>query len=101
MAVLVLLWLASESISGGNMTPGELVSFFLYAAVLTRPVSALASVYGQTQQARGAMERLQSVLTESLSRSCMLAEPCRRCTEKSRSTASVSPIPAVPPRCRT
>jgi len=64
LAVLVLLWLASESISGGNMTPGELVSFFLYAAVLTRPVAALASVYGQTQQARGALARLQSVLTE-------------------------------------
>jgi subfamily B ATP-binding cassette protein MsbA len=64
LAVLVLLWLASESISGGNMTPGELVSFFLYAAVLTRPVAALASVYGQTQQARGALERLRSVLTE-------------------------------------
>jgi ATP-binding cassette, subfamily B, bacterial len=64
LAVLVLLWLASESIGAGELTPGELVSFFLYAAVLTRPVAALASVYGQTQQARGALERLQSVLTE-------------------------------------
>ena len=64
LAVLVLLWLASESIGAGKLTPGELVSFFLYAAVLTRPVAALASVYGQTQQARGALERLQSVLTE-------------------------------------
>lgn len=63
LAVLVLLWLASESISDGQMTPGELVSFFLYAALLTRPVAALASVYGQTLQARGALERLQSVLT--------------------------------------
>ena len=63
-AVLVLLWLAGEKIDGGRMTPGELVSFFLYGALLTRPVSTLASVYGRTQQARGALERLQSVLTE-------------------------------------
>lgn len=65
VAVLNLLWLASESINGGNMTPGELVSFFLYAALLTRPVASLASVYGQTQQARGALGRLQSVLNET------------------------------------
>jgi len=63
-AVLVLLWLASGKINGGHMTPGELVSFFLYSTLLTRPVSTLASIYGQTQQARGALERLQSVLTE-------------------------------------
>jgi subfamily B ATP-binding cassette protein MsbA len=42
----------------------ELVSFLLYAGLLTRPVSALASVYGQTQQARGTLERMQSVLSE-------------------------------------
>jgi len=64
-AVVLMLWLASERISGGSMTPAELVSFLLYAALLTRPVSTLASVYGQTQQARGALERLESVLTES------------------------------------
>ncbi len=63
-AVLVLLWLASDSIQGGHMTPGELVSFFLYAAVLTRPVGALASAYGQTQQARSALQRLHGMLDE-------------------------------------
>jgi subfamily B ATP-binding cassette protein MsbA len=63
-AVLVLLWLASGRVSGGEMSPAELVSFLLYAAVLTRPVSGLASVYGQTQMARGTLQRLQAVLTE-------------------------------------
>ena len=63
-AVLVLLWLASARVSGGDLPPPELVSFLLYAALLTRPVSALAGVYGQTQMARGTLERLQSVLTE-------------------------------------
>ncbi|MBK7954850.1 MAG: ABC transporter ATP-binding protein [Candidatus Accumulibacter sp.] len=64
-AVVLLLWLASEQISGGGMTPGELVSFLLYAALLSRPVSALAGVYGQTQQVRGTLERLQEVLGET------------------------------------
>jgi ATP-binding cassette subfamily B protein len=62
--IVLLLWLASDRVSGGSMSPGELVSFLLYAGLLTRPVSALASVYGQTQQARGTLERMQSVLTE-------------------------------------
>ena len=63
-AVVVLLWLASGRVSDGSMNPAELVSFLLYAALLTRPVSALAGVYGQTQTARGTLERLQGVLTE-------------------------------------
>lgn len=63
-AVLLLLWLGSDHLAQGGMTPAELVSFLLYAALLTRPVGALASVYGRTQQARGALERLQGVLAE-------------------------------------
>lgn len=63
-ATVVLLWLASRRISSGTMTAAELVGFFLYASLLTRPVSALASIYGQTKMARGALERLQDVLTE-------------------------------------
>lgn len=63
-AAVLLLWLASGRISNGQMSPAELVSFLLYAAVLTRPVGALAGVYGQTQMARGTLQRLQTVLAE-------------------------------------
>ena len=62
--VVLVLWLASDRISGGSMDPGELVTFLLYTGLLTRPVGALADVYGQTQTARGALERLMRVLTE-------------------------------------
>ena len=62
--IVLVLWLAGDRISGGNMAPGELVTFLLYTGLLTRPVSALADVYGQTQTARGALERLMGVLTE-------------------------------------
>ena len=61
--IVLLLWLMSEQMQ--NRSPADMVSFLLYAALLTRPVSALADVYGQTRQARGALERLRQVLTES------------------------------------
>jgi ATP-binding cassette, subfamily B, bacterial len=62
--VVLLLWLANGRSGAARLAPGELVSFLLYAALLARPISTLASVYGQTQMARGALQRLQSVLTE-------------------------------------
>ena len=63
-AVVLLLWSASARIGDGQMTPAELVSFLLYAALLTRPVGALANVYGQTRMAKGTLKRLENVLTE-------------------------------------
>ena len=63
-AVLLLLLLASGRIDRGTMSPAELVTFLLYAAYLTRPVSGLAGIYGQTQRTRGVLARLQRVLSE-------------------------------------
>jgi len=63
-AAVLLLWLASARVNEGGMTPAELVSFLLYAALLTRPVSALAGVYGETQSVGGTLQRMQNVLTE-------------------------------------
>ena len=62
--IVLALWLASAEIEGGRLTPAQLVSFLLYAQLLTRPVSALADVYGRTQGARGAMTRLLRALGE-------------------------------------
>ena len=61
--MVFVLWMMSEQMAARS--PADMVSFLLYAALLTRPVSALADVYGQTQQTRGALQRLKSVLTES------------------------------------
>jgi len=60
--MVLVLWLLGSAQQG--RTPAEMVSFLLYAALLTRPVSSLADVYGQTRQARGALERLGEVLRE-------------------------------------
>jgi ABC-type multidrug transport system fused ATPase/permease subunit len=64
-AAVTLLWLGSRRLTAGGLTPGELVSFLLYAALLTRPIGGLAGVYGQVQMARGTLQRLQRVLMES------------------------------------
>ena len=61
--MVFVLWVMSEEMAA--RAPAEMVSFLLYAALLTRPVSALADVYGQIRQAGGALQRLKSVLTES------------------------------------
>jgi subfamily B ATP-binding cassette protein MsbA len=60
--MLFVLWMMSGQMA--THSPADMVSFLLYAALLTRPVSALADVYGQTQQTRGALQRLKQVLTE-------------------------------------
>lgn len=60
--MVAVLWLMSEQ--AATRSPAEMVSFLLYAALLARPVSALANVYGQTRQAQGALQRLKDVLSE-------------------------------------
>lgn len=61
-AVVGLLWLASARIGSGEMTAPELVTFLLYAALLTRPVAELAGIWGKTQLALGALGQLKSLL---------------------------------------
>ena len=47
-ASVVWLSLASARVSGGSLSPAELGSFFLNAALLTGAVSAFAGVHGKT-----------------------------------------------------
>ena len=63
-AIVLLLWLSGNRIDGGQLTTAELISFLLYAALLTRPMSSLAGVYGQVQLAKGALARLLEVFDE-------------------------------------
>lgn len=63
--VLLLLWLASQQVVAGVLTASALISLLLYGMLLTQPVAALASVYGQAQSARGAAERLLQVFAQA------------------------------------
>jgi ATP-binding cassette subfamily B protein len=63
-AIVLVLWLAQREIGDGFLTVSQLVSFLLYGQLMTRPVAGLAELYGQTQQARGALDRLAKALAE-------------------------------------
>ena len=63
VGIILLLWITSAKIETGQLTAAELVSLLLYGMLLTRPISALADVYGQIQHTRGAAERLIDVFT--------------------------------------
>lgn len=59
--VLLLLGVAGHWVVRDEMSVGQLVSLFLYGMVLVNPVGQLARVYGNTQSARGTLQRLQDV----------------------------------------
>lgn len=63
-ALVVMLWFASDQVSNGDMSPGTLIAFLLYAALLTRPIAALADTWGRVQQLRGVLTRLSTIMTE-------------------------------------
>ena len=64
IGIILVLAFASADLGEGKLLPSQLVSFLLYAALLTRPVAGLADVYGQTQMARGAFARLRQAMDE-------------------------------------
>ena len=55
---LLLLWLGIQHVQSGQLQTSELVTLLLYVMLLTRPISSLASIYGETMRSRGAAERL-------------------------------------------
>lgn len=62
LAAIAVLVIGSEQLSQGQNSPSDLFAFLLYAALLTRPVGALANMYGAYQMARGTLARLEDVL---------------------------------------
>ena len=65
MGMLAILWVAGERVIGGEIGKGAIVSFLLYTALLTQPVSAMAALYGQTQHARAAMDRVLALYEQA------------------------------------
>lgn len=61
-AAVILLALAGQAVGGRDLTASGAVSFMLYAALLTRPMSALVDVWGRTQVVRGVLDRMGRVL---------------------------------------
>lgn len=65
LGILALLWVGSHAVIAASMRPADLVALLLYGLLLTSPVSQLATVYGQSQSARGSAQRLLDVFAQA------------------------------------
>lgn len=61
-AVVFVLWLGAHAVINGEMTPGELSQFLLYALMVAGASAALGEMWGELQRAAGAVERLIQLL---------------------------------------
>ena len=53
-----ILWFGGLQVIKGNITPGELIAFILYAVMISGPMGTFARLYTQVQEALGAMHRV-------------------------------------------
>ncbi|MFO1428516.1 MAG: ABC transporter transmembrane domain-containing protein [Candidatus Competibacteraceae bacterium] len=62
-AIVMVLWLGAHAVLDDRLSAGQLSQFVLYAVLLAGAVGGLSEVWGELQQAAGAAERLQELLT--------------------------------------
>ena len=60
--IVGVLWFGANAVRAGDMTPGTLVQFVIYAVMVAGAVAALSEVIGELQRAAGATERLVELL---------------------------------------
>ncbi len=60
--IVGVLWMGAWDVRAGDMTPGSLVQFVIYAVMVAGSVAALSEVIGELQRAAGATERLVELL---------------------------------------
>ena len=61
-SVVVILWIGSNDVLSGSITPGRLGQFVLYAAFAAAALGQLSEVWGEVSAASGASERLFEIL---------------------------------------
>lgn len=61
-AIVLVLWLGAQAVITGDMTPGLLGQFLLYALMTGAAMAALSESWGEIQRAAGATERLMELL---------------------------------------
>ncbi len=64
-SVVAVLWMGSRDVLAGDLTPGTLGQFLLYAVFAAGALGALSEVWGELAQAAGAAERLTELLAEA------------------------------------
>jgi ATP-binding cassette subfamily B protein len=63
-SVVMVLWYGAQDVIAGNMSPGALGQFVLYAVLAASSLGELSQVWGEVQAAAGAAERLSELLDE-------------------------------------
>jgi ATP-binding cassette subfamily B protein len=58
----LILWIGSQDMIAGRISPGELSAFVFYAVIVAAAAAALSEVVGELQRAAGATERLLDLL---------------------------------------
>ncbi|MGE5180979.1 MAG: ABC transporter ATP-binding protein [Acidobacteriota bacterium] len=60
--VAIVVWLGGRALIHGELTAGDLTSFFLYTFIVAGAVADLAGLWGSLQRAAGATDRLFAVI---------------------------------------
>src|SRR5882672_10578395 len=81
-SVIVVLWVGAQAVIDGEMTPGRLSQFVLYAVFAASGLGQLSEVWGELSQASGAAERLFELMNvrpqiQAPERPVALPEPAR------------------------
>ena len=81
-SIVVVLWIGAQDVLAGNITPGTLGQFILYAVFAAGGLGELSQVWGEIAQASGAAERLFEILAhepdiKAPPRPLMLPKPAR------------------------
>ncbi|MEW6420734.1 MAG: ABC transporter transmembrane domain-containing protein [Deinococcota bacterium] len=63
-ALAVVLWYGGRLVMAGELTPGKLVTFLIYALQVGGTVAGLTSIFNQFQEALGASGRIFELLDE-------------------------------------
>ncbi len=63
-AIVMVLWEGGNLVLAGELTPGTLVAFLLYAVTIAGAITSLAGFWGNLQEAAGAAHRIFELLDE-------------------------------------
>jgi len=63
-AVVVVLWEGGRLVLAGELTPGTLVAFLLYAVTISGAITSLAGFWGDLSEAAGAARRIFGLMDE-------------------------------------
>ena len=59
---LILLWYGGREVIIGEISPGELIAFILYATIIAGPMGSFARLYARMQEGVGASKRVFEIL---------------------------------------